>query len=191
LCSDVESPILAPPAPRRRSITRIAVPVALGIAALVFVVARFTGNGGEKPQPFQLAVPASVQGNQDWLTPEVRAVATKFALSAGMRHDTGDSWELLDRTYVGKSEFTKGEWAKGDIPVQPATFPFSELDKVLMYVGPSTPRELTLVVYLFPKTGKVEGFDIGLRQRGAGAGKRWLVDYWMTNHKAGFPDKPR
>jgi hypothetical protein len=181
----VANPIVAPPGPRWRSISRIAVPVALAIAALVFVVVRFTGDGGDKPQPFRPDLTASALGNQDWLTPEVRAVANKFALSAGMRHNTGDSWELLDRTFVGKSEFTKAEWAKGDIPVQPATFSFSQLDKVLMYVGPSTPRELTLVVYMFPKEGKVEGFDIGLRQRGAGAAKRWLVDYWMTNYKPG------
>jgi hypothetical protein len=37
----------------------------------------------------------------------------------------------------------------------------------------------------------VQTFDMSLKDHGAGAKQRWLVDYWMTAYTPGFRSEPK
>jgi hypothetical protein len=165
---------------------KVLFPAALAIAVIVFLVVRFTGQSSEAPPPAPQASAQAV-GNQDLLTPAARQVAEKFVMTAGFRQNTGASWALLDPTFAGKSEFSRRTWAKGNIPVQPVTFPRSQLKDMQITVGPSVANELTLEMLLVPRKGKAEQYEIGLHKRG----QKWLVDYWMTRYVPGFRKPPK
>jgi hypothetical protein len=126
--------------------------------------------GYEPPQP-QLQVPRTASSLQAPLD-----TAAKFVRTAVARKSVGESWELVAPTYVGKEEFTKRSWARGDIPVQP--FP---VDRAKWDLDYSYRNEVGLLVALFPPRGsKVRAtvFNIDLRAFGKGKQRRWLVEYF-------------
>ena len=160
------------------------------VAALVFLVVHLTGTGSDKPLP---AVPrvAEPVADQSALTPDVRRVATAFVMTAVARQNTGASWELLDPTYSGKSEYTKATWAKGDIPVVPTGYPFRQEDVKLSVKG-VYPDSILLDALIIPRNhARAKTFDLSLKAHGSGANRGWLVDYWMTNYEAGRKQPPK
>ena len=129
---DVETPIRMPRAPLWRNVLRFAGPAVLAIGVIVFIVARFTGQGeSEKALPAAPnATPAAAtKADQKALTPEVRQVANKFILTVVAGKNYGAAWDVTDPTYPGKSEFTKASWSKADgLPVVPTGYPFKPQD---------------------------------------------------------------
>ena len=126
--------------------------------------------GYEPPQP-ERPVLRTARGLQAPLD-----TAAEFVRTAVARKRVGESWELVAPTYVGKEEFTKRTWAKGDIPVQP--FP---VDRAKWDLDYSYRNEVGLLVALFPPRGsKVRAtlFNIDLRAFGKGKQRRWLVEYF-------------
>jgi hypothetical protein len=165
-------------------------PVVLGIGVLVFLISHYSGgSSSNEPLP---AAPTQPTGTpvQASLDKEARQVAGKWILTAVARKNTGASWELLDPTYPGKNDYTKASWAKGDIPVIPASFPVTNLEIARFNVTQSFPDQITVEVALIPKRGKPEIFELGLRRRGEGDARRWLVDYWMTRYRPGVRAEP-
>jgi hypothetical protein len=157
-------------------------PFALAVGVLIFFIVQTLDSTGEgSPLPAVPEAPAVPKVDQT-IEPVAREVAGKFILTAVARKNIGASWALLDPTYMGKDEFTKKQWAKGDIPVAP--YPVGSLEQALFRVSARTGKMLQLEVALIPKKGsklKSATFDLGLTRRG----DRWLVDYWATSWKAG------
>jgi hypothetical protein len=128
------------------------------------------GIGYEPPKP-EVAVPRTARSLQAPLD-----TAAKFLQTAVARKHVGESWNIVAPTYPGKTEFTKREWAKGDIPVQP--FP---IDRVKWDLDYSYRNEVGLLVALFPRRGssvRATVFNIDLRAFGKGKERRWLVEYF-------------
>jgi hypothetical protein len=167
-------------------------PVVLAVGVLVFLIAHYNNDGGSsaKPLPPAPAAPAANKVDQKAFDEEAQQVARRFILTAVARRNTGASWTLLDSEYPGKSEYTKKTWAKGDIPVIPASFPLTNLKEARFRVTESFPKQLTVEVAFFPKNRKPELFVIGLRDRGKGTNRHWLVDYWMTRYVPGVRAEP-
>jgi hypothetical protein len=128
------------------------------------------GIGYEPPQP-----EATVRRTNRALVGPLN-VAAKFIQTAVVRKQVGQSWNLVAPTYPGKAEFTRKEWAKGDIPVVP--FPVDHAKWDLDY---SYKESVGLAVALFPPRGsKVRAtvFNIDMRLFGKGKNRRWLVEYF-------------
>ena len=175
--------------PTRRAALQLA-GVAVLIAGVVSLVVHFAGTGSEKPLPL---VPSASEptADQSALTPDVRRVANAFVMTAVARQNTGASWELLDPTYSGKSEYTKADWSKGNIPVIPAGYPFRQEDVKLSVKG-VFPGSILLDVLIIPRNeARAKTFDLSLKARRSGANRGWLVDYWMTNYDAGVYTAPK
>jgi hypothetical protein len=154
-------------------------PIVLAAGVLVFFAARWTDDGNTAKSsgalPAVPEAPAAPKVDQT-IDPAAKSVASKFIATAVTRENTGDSWALLDPAYMGKEEYTKTSWAKGDIPVIP--YP-ADVDRSRFRVAARQGNELTLEVGLFPKEGdttRPATFDLVLKKHGP----RWLVEYWST-----------
>jgi len=160
------------------------------VAGVVLLVVQLTGTGSEKPLPLVPRVNEPV-ADQSALTPDVRRVANAFIMTAVARKNTGASWDLLDPTYSSKAEFTKAIWAKGDIPVVPAGYPFRREDVTLSVKG-VYPDSILLDVLIIPRNdARAKTFDLSLKAHGSGTNGGWLVDYWMTNYDQGVYTPPK
>jgi hypothetical protein len=183
-----------PRAPLWRNVLRFAGPAVLAIGVVVFIVARFTGQGeSEKALPAAPnATPAAVNVDQKALTPEIRTVANKFILTVVAGKNYGAAWDVIDPTYPGKSEYTKASWSKADgLPVVPTGYPFRPQD-VRLSVKAVYPGGIDLEAVIIPtNTARVQTFVMSLKDHGEGAKRRWLIDYWMTAYKPGFRDEPK
>lgn len=184
-----------PRTPLWRNVLRFAGPAVLAAGVIVFVVARWTGDAApEKALPSAPNTPVAAKADQKALTPEIREVANKFILTTATldRPNAGDSWEILDPDYPGKSDFTKATWAKGDIPVVPVSFPFTSKD-VKLSVASVYPQNVVLDVIVIPPKGvkgRAELFELGVKRHGAGSSERWLVDYWQSRYRPGVLPNP-
>ena len=182
-----------PRAPLWRNVLRFAGPAVLAIGVIVFIVARFTGQGAnEKALPPAPKTPAAPKVDQKALTPEIRRIANKFILTVVAGKNYGAAWDVIDPTYPGKSEYTKASWSKADgLPVVPTGYPFKPQDVRLsvkhVYAG-----GIDLEATIIPRnTARVQTFDMSLKDHGAGAKPRWLIDYWMTAYTPGFRSEPK
>ena len=182
-----------------QNVLRFAGPVVLAIGVIVFVVARWTGDGATEkslPQGSGAPNPVAATGDPALLTQDVRDVAYKFIFSVVTGENPGGAWALLDSTFPGRSEFSsKKQWVAESktvgLPVVPVSAPLRGPQDVRLSMGPSTATELTVEVTLIPKQGRPEEFELGLRGRGSGADKHWLVDYWNTRYRPGFLPEPK
>ena len=182
-----------PRAPLWRNVLRFVGPAVLAIGVIVFIVARFTGQGEtEKALPPAPKTPVTAKVDQKALTPEMRAVANKFILTVVAGKNYGAAWNVIDPTYPGKSEYTKASWSKADgLPVVPTGYPFKPQD-VRLSVKKEYPGGIDLEAVIIPRsTARVQTFDMSLKDHGAGANRRWLVDYWMTAYTPGFRAEPK
>jgi hypothetical protein len=181
-----------------RNVLRYAGPAVLAIGVIVFIVARFTGQGEtEKALPAAPgATPVAAKADQKALTPEIRQVANKFILSVVAGKNYGAAWDVTDPTYPGKSDYTKASWTKAGVtdeglPVVPTGYPFKPQD-VRLSVKNVYPGGVDLEAIIIPRnTARVQTFDMSLKDHGAGAKRRWLVDYWMTAYTPGFRAEPK
>ena len=187
--------------PRWKSFLSIAGPAVLLVGVIVFLVSHFTGQGKHetaiKPGSGVVQQIAD-QGDPRLLTKNVRDVTYKFVFSVVTGKDPGAAWPLLDSTFPGKSDFrSRADWvaaSKGEgLPVVPISHPegIRGPQDVRLSMGPSTPTELTVEVLAVPKGSRPEEFELGLRQRGTGANKRWMVDYWNTRYRPGMLANPK
>jgi hypothetical protein len=183
-----------PRAPLWRNVLRYAGPAVLAIGVIVFIVARFTGQGeSEKALPAAPnATPAAAKADQKALTPEIRQIANKFILTVVAGKNYGAAWDITDPTYPGKSEYTRASWSKADgLPVVPTGYPFKPQD-IRLSVKDVYPGGIDLEAVIIPRnTARVQTFNMSLKDHGANAKQRWLVDYWMTAYKPGFRAEPK
>jgi hypothetical protein len=118
-------------------------------------------------------------------------VAAKFIFTAVARKHVNRSWDVIAPTFPGKAEYTRQQWAKGDIPVVP--FPVERARWRLDY---SFKNEVGLAVALFPPKGSKQRatvFNVDMRRFGKGKNRRWMVEYFApagtgsitTNLRAG------
>ena len=92
---------------------------------------------------------------------------------------------------LGQVRVHQGNWAKGDIPVIPAGYPFRQED-VKLTVKSVYPNSILLDTLIIPRNdARAKTFDLSLKAHGSGANRGWLVDYWMTNHDNGVPGPPK
>jgi hypothetical protein len=186
-----------PRTPLWRNILRFAGPAVLAVGVIVFIVARTTGNSGPAPKAAPIVPPNNATASaadQKALTPAIREIATKFILTTATlnRPNAVESWAILDPDYPGKSDFTKASWAKGDIPVIPVSFPFTQKD-IRLSVQKVYPENVVLDVVVIPPKGdksKVELFELGVHRHGTGSSERWLVDYWQSRYRPGVLGDP-
>ena len=97
------------------------------------------------------------------------------------------SGQFLDPTYWGKSDFTKATWAKGDIPVIPAGYPFEQEDVKLTVKGVYPGQHAARDSHHSAERREGKDFRSQPQGHGSGANRAWLVDYWITNHDNGMP----
>lgn len=186
--------------PRWKSFLGIAGPAVLLVGVIVFLVSHFTGQGTTEkaiPPGSGIQQPIADQGDPKLLTKEVRDITYKFVFSVVNGKDPGAAWPLLDSTFPGKSDFrSRADWvraSKGEgLPVVPVSHPEAlRKQDVRLSMGPSTPTELTVEVLTIPQGFRPEEFELGLRQRGTGDSKRWMVDYWNTRYRPGMLANPK
>ena len=183
-----------PRAPLWRNVLRFVGPAVLAIGVIVFIVARFTGQGeSEKALPAAPNdTPAAANPDQKALTPDMRSVANKFILTVVAGKNYGAAWDVTDPTYPGKSEYTKASWSKADaLTVVPTGYPFRPQD-VKLSVKNVYPGGIDLEATIIPtSTARPQTFQMSLKDHGQGAKPRWLVDYWMTAYKPGIRANPK
>jgi hypothetical protein len=112
---------------------------------------------------------------------EARRVAGEFILAAAGREDLAKAWQLTHPTLKAQCGCTYKQWLTGDIPV--TYYPSTAIDTASFDVSELSKNTVYLKVLVLPKKGakvKPQVFEIGLKARGEGADKQWLVEYWNT-----------
>lgn len=165
---------------------------AVGLAALVFVMAHWSNTAKLEPEVFSnepsqdmTAVPTRVPFAKAKREGVLRTAA-KFLRTAVVREHVADSWELTDPAL--KQGYTRATWATQDIPVQP--YP---VDSAKWKVDYSWPNVVGLKAAVFPKKGHdvpAAVFDMELHAYGKGKNRRWLVDSWTPTSYTGIPAGP-
>lgn len=167
-----------------RWVVRIA--TALSATILVVGVAAFVAT---RPDPSPATNTEGLPANPDTLFDEpekpklaavpraARRVAGEFIVAAAGREDLEKAWRLTDPEL--KQGIRYKEWLTGNIPV--AYYPAGAIGKATFAVQELTSTEIFLNVLVLPKESakvKSQAFAIGLRAKGSGPGKSWLVHYW-------------
>jgi hypothetical protein len=138
-------------------------------------------EGGYVPPEPEVPLP---RRNRDLLEP--LDVASKFILTAVVRENVGESWDIMAPTFPGKSEYTRKTWAHASsLPVQ--SF---EVERARWRLDYSFKNDVGLKVALFPPKNseyKATVFDIAMVRRGSGENRRWLVDYFGPSGTSTIP----
>lgn len=124
--------------------------------------------------------PKSVHVSYAHLSPQIHAVVRKFVMTAVARKNAGASWSITAPSL--RQGFSRKAWATGTTPV--VYFPFDHFISGTFKVTGYTPREITLIMGLFPTArshSKPLTFMMGLHKFGSGPHARWLVDYWNAH----------
>ena len=122
------------------------------------------------------------------LPKNVHRTAGEFILAAVGREDLAKAWKLTHPELRVQCGCSYKHWLTGDIPVQ--YYPPNDIDTASFDVSEIMPNEVFLRVLLVPKeTSKVKPqvFDIGLKARGKGKQKTWLVNYWGARAEIPVP----
>lgn len=177
----------SPRAQKRALIASVAI-FAIGTAALVSTVYWNTSETLETPIRDEAATVLEKQVEAP-LAPDVKRVAKEFILNAVARRDIASTYDI---THVDmRGTMTRGEWAKGNIPVVPYPVDTSEITDDRWTVTYSLKDEALLEIRLFPAAGTKGinplSFFIGLVKVGEGANARWLVNYWAPKYKVPVP----
>jgi hypothetical protein len=106
--------------------------------------------------------------------------ARRFLATAVLRRNLSASWDLAAPAL--RAGFTRSRWLTGKIPV--AEFPSSAFAKAGFKVVSSHQKQVTLLVYIFPRKGShIAGWDY-IVQLVPRAGS-WQVGYWQPRgHEA-------
>jgi hypothetical protein len=178
--------------PRRRRRMLRGGTAALGLAALVFVMAHWSNTA--KPEPEVFSNEPSQVDPLPVRAPFAKAkregvlhTAAQFLRTAVVRENVAASWELTAPTL--KQGYTRKTWATQDIPVQP--YP---VDSARWKVDYSWVDTVGLKAALFPKKGHEDVpaavFDMELTAYGKGRNRHWLVDSWTPSSYTGIPAGP-
>jgi hypothetical protein len=122
------------------------------------------------------------------LAKEAREVAGKFILTAVVRKNLDQAWNIVGPEI--RQNLTYKQWLTGNIPVVPFT---TKLGLAPMKVDYSFATHALLEVALLPPKGsKAKGdyYWLELRKVGAGGNARWLVWSWAPRVNPAIPSNP-
>ena len=142
---------LSSPRFRRRALKLSGLAAVAGAAALISILFWNTGHSYDSPvRPNEPAVVPPVSHSVSLSEKERRQVldiAAHFVRTAVRREHTAESFDLVSEQL--RSGFTKQEWAKGNIPVQP--YP---VDAARWKMDYTYEEEVGLSVYVIPRRGE-------------------------------------
>jgi hypothetical protein len=172
---------LSSPRFRRRALKLSALAVVAGAAAVVSILFWNTGRSFDRPvRPNEPAIVPTVSRAVALSAEERRQAldtAARFVRTAVRRENTAESFDLVSEQL--RSGFTRREWAKGNIPVQP--YPVDAARWKLDY---TYEEEIGMSVYVIPQRGKQllpMVFMLSLVRAPSGA---WVVDSWVPRSAA-------
>jgi hypothetical protein len=167
---------LSSPRFRRRALKLSGLAAVAGAAAVVSILFWNTGHSYDSPvRPNEPAVVPPVSHSVSLSEKERRAVldtAAHFVRTAVRREHTAESFDLVSDQL--RSGFTRREWAKGNIPVQP--YP---VDAARWKMDYTYEEEIGLSVYVIPRRGEQLSpmvFMLSLTRAPSG---EWVVDSWV------------
>jgi hypothetical protein len=187
------------PRQNRTSTILLAVGAAVLAAGVVVLVLKLTS--GSNSSTHQQANPAPSHAGKQFVPPkpptaphikysqlpeDLRATVKKFVLTAVVRKNTGESWDIT--TPGLRQGMGKKAWAKGDIPVQ--YFPVYKFGDSHFRVTAKTPNEIALRIGLqaTPKSGlHATAFDLDVHKFGKPPHVHWKVNYWMPYYSPAMP----
>jgi hypothetical protein len=152
--------------------------LAIGAGALLIA---FVGNTADDSPPLlQTTTPyrASPDGRQVPISRDVQLTAATFIKTAVARKNLGEGWKVTHPEL--RAGTTYREWLQGTSSVVP--FPVDLRVAPAFRVDESYERRAELEVYVSPRAGSgyklPQLFFIGLKAKGHGTKKHWLVYYW-------------
>jgi hypothetical protein len=167
---------LSSPRFRRRALKLSGLAAVAGVAAVVSILFWNTGHSYDSPvRPNEPAVMPPVSHSVSLTEKERRQVlntAAHFVRTAVRREHTGESFDLVSEQL--RSGFTRKQWAKGDIPVQP--YP---VDAARWKMDYTYEEEIGMSVYVIPRRGeqlRPMVFLLSLTRAPSGT---WVVDSWV------------
>jgi hypothetical protein len=167
---------LSSPRFRRRALKLSGLAAVAGAAALVSILFWNTGHSYDSPvRPNEPAIvpPASHSvGLSDKERRQVLGTAAHFVRTAVRREHTGESYDLVSEQL--RSGFTKQQWAKGNIPVQP--YP---VDAARWKMDYTYEEEIGLSVYVIPRRGQQLSPMVFLLSLTRAPSGDWVVDSWV------------
>jgi hypothetical protein len=122
------------------------------------------------------------------LSKEARAIAGKFILTAVVRKNLDQAWNIVGPEI--RQNLTYKQWLTGNIPVVPYT---EKLGLAPMKVDYSFATHALLEVALLPPKGSKSTGDyfwLELKKVGAGNNARWLVWSWAPRVNPAIPANP-
>ncbi len=121
----------------------------------------------------------------------MRTTIRTFLATAVARRHLDKSWSVVAPSL--KQGYTFQEWShggtgKGGLPVIP--YPIENVDTTQYYLDYASTKDILLEVGVSaPAARKMRpvAFQLGLVARGKGAGRHWLVNYWMPRWTPPIP----
>jgi hypothetical protein len=167
---------LSSPRFRRRAAKLAGLGVVAGAAAVVSILFWNTGHSYDSPvRPNEPAIVPEVEHSVALTEKERRQAldtAARFVQTAVRREHTVDSFELVSEQL--RSGYSRGEWARGNIPVQP--YPVDAARWKLDY---SYEEEIGLSVYVIPRRGEQLRPMVFLLSLTRAPSGEWVVDSWV------------
>lgn len=150
------------------------------VALLITLIRNPPPPPGEKTSPGGTLVKPDVKMAFGPLQNQILGLAQQFVLTAVRRNHVENSWEMVCPEM--RQGYTRGTWAKGDIPVVPYPANFAK-----WHLAYSYRREVDLQVALYAKPEtKLHPvvFDLTLHPCGNNASNRWLVSSFIPTPSA-------
>jgi hypothetical protein len=180
-----QSSRLSAPRAQRRFLWVSALVLAAGIAGVLIVFLRNTGDKLNAPISTTPADVVKVPKRMP-LEKEARLVAGRFVLTAVQRKNLPEAWRLVGPGI--RQDLTYKQWLTGNIPVVPFLAPISLAPIKVDY---STKNYALLEIILLPKgNAKSEIFDIELIAVGKGDKRHWVVNSWVPRSHPTIPNNP-
>jgi hypothetical protein len=167
---------LSSPRFRRRALKLSGLAAVAGAAAVVSILFWNTGHSYDSPvRPNEPAIVPEVSHSVSLSETERRQVldtAAHFVRTAVRRENTAESFDLVSEQL--RSGYTRRQWAKGDIPVQP--YP---VDAARWKMDYTYEKEIGLSVYVIPRRGEPLTPMVFLLSLTRSPSGEWLVDSWV------------
>jgi hypothetical protein len=167
---------LSSPRFRRRALKLFALAAVAGVAALISILFWNTGRSYESPvRSNEPAIVPSVSHSVSLSEKERRQAldtAARFVRTAVRREHTEESFDLVSEKL--RNGFTRKQWAKGDIPVQP--YP---VDAARWKMDYTYEEEIGMSVYVIPRRGEQLLPMVFLLSLVRAPSGDWVVDSWV------------
>lgn len=172
--------------------------LAAGALALVVAVAGGSDKTSSKPSPgyknhfLAKTVPLkNANGTRvktfEELDPQVRSAVRTFLATAVARKHLDQAWNVIAPSF--KAGYTRKQWRTAqDLPIIP--YPIDRVDSVNYFLDYASTKEIMMEVGVAaPARFKMRPttFQLGLIPVGTGAGRHWVVDYWMPRWTPPLP----